>query len=73
MRVTSCGGWAQCRRRTLHFVPAEDLRWMLALLAPRVLARTAARFERSAVLHPDYAQRADAGNGIFNPAIAIDG
>lgn len=25
-------------RGTLHFVPAEDARWMLALLAPRVIA-----------------------------------
>lgn len=37
-------------RGTLHFVPAEDLRWLLALLAPRVLARTAARLEREAAL-----------------------
>jgi hypothetical protein len=30
-------------RGTLHFVPAEDVRWMLALLTPRVLAGGAAR------------------------------
>ena len=30
-------------RGTLHFVAAEDVRWMLALLAPRVLARAAGR------------------------------
>ncbi len=30
-------------RGTLHFVPAEDARWMLRLLAPRVLAANAAR------------------------------
>jgi hypothetical protein len=31
-------------RGTLHFVPAEDARWMLQLLAPRVVARTAGRY-----------------------------
>ena len=31
-------------RGTLHFVPAEDARWMLALLTPRVIASTAARY-----------------------------
>ena len=30
-------------RGTLHFVDAADVRWMLALLAPRVLARSARR------------------------------
>lgn len=30
-------------RGTLHFVAAEDVRWMLSLLAPRVLARAAGR------------------------------
>ena len=30
-------------RGTLHFVPAEDARWMLALLAPRVIAGAAGR------------------------------
>lgn len=30
-------------RGTLHFVAAEDVRWMLALLAPRVLVRAARR------------------------------
>lgn len=33
-------------RGTLHFVAAEDLRWMLELLAPAVLARHRARLER---------------------------
>lgn len=31
-------------RGTLHLVAAEDVRWMLALLAPRVLARAAGRY-----------------------------
>lgn len=33
-------------RGTLHFVAAEDARWMLELLTPRVIALHAARFER---------------------------
>ena len=33
-------------RGTLHFVAAADVRWMSRLLAPRVLARNSARFER---------------------------
>jgi len=31
-------------RGTLHFVPAADARWMLRLLTPRVLARSAGRY-----------------------------
>jgi hypothetical protein len=31
-------------RGTLHFVPATDVRWMLGLLTPRVLARGAGRY-----------------------------
>lgn len=30
-------------RGTLHFVPAEDVRWMLELLTPRVISSSAAR------------------------------
>jgi hypothetical protein len=33
-------------RGTLHFVAAEDVRWMLELLAPRVLVRHRPRLER---------------------------
>lgn len=33
-------------RGTLHLVAAEDARWMLDLLAPRIIARHAARLER---------------------------
>jgi hypothetical protein len=33
-------------RGTLHFVAAEDVRWMLELLAPRVLTRHRPRLER---------------------------
>jgi winged helix DNA-binding protein len=31
-------------RGTLHFVPAEDARWMLRLLTPRMIARSASRY-----------------------------
>src|SRR3977135_3035867 len=30
-------------RGTLHFVAAQDIRWMLALLTPRIIAGTASR------------------------------
>ncbi|MCF7221742.1 winged helix DNA-binding domain-containing protein [Marilutibacter chinensis] len=33
-------------RGTLHFVAAEDVRWLQSLLAPRALARDSARHER---------------------------
>ncbi|HVF66173.1 MAG TPA: crosslink repair DNA glycosylase YcaQ family protein, partial [Pyrinomonadaceae bacterium] len=33
-------------RGTLHFVPAADARWMLGLLTPRVVARSAARYRQ---------------------------
>jgi hypothetical protein len=33
-------------RRTLHFVAAEDVRWMLALLAPREIAASARRLRQ---------------------------
>jgi hypothetical protein len=33
-------------RGTLHFVAAEDVRWMLKLLAPRVITGSAGRFRR---------------------------
>lgn len=33
-------------RGTLHFVPAIDARWMVRLLAPRVIARSAARYRQ---------------------------
>jgi hypothetical protein len=33
-------------RGTLHFVAAEDVRWMLELLAPRVIAGTAGRYSQ---------------------------
>lgn len=33
-------------RGTLHFVAAEDARWMLELMTPRMVAGSAARLER---------------------------
>jgi hypothetical protein len=33
-------------RGTLHLVPAEDVHWMLRLLTPRVLARSAGRYRQ---------------------------
>ncbi len=33
-------------RGTLHFVSAHDIRWMLALLAPRVIASSAGRYRQ---------------------------
>ena len=34
-------------RGTLHFVAPEDVRWMLRLLAPRIIARTAGIYKQS--------------------------
>ncbi len=36
--------WAM--RGTLHFVSAEDIHWLLALLAPRIIARNARRYRQ---------------------------
>jgi Winged helix DNA-binding domain len=38
-------------RGTLHFVAAEDARWMLQLMTPRVVAASAGRLEREYGLH----------------------
>lgn len=45
-------------RGTLHFVAAADVRWMLALLAPRVVAANRARIEREHGLHAGVLGRA---------------
>lgn len=52
-------------RGTLHFVPAEDLRWMLRLLAPRVAAGLGWR-DRQLGLDPQSYARAD---GILTRAL----
>ncbi|MDQ2774557.1 MAG: winged helix DNA-binding domain-containing protein [Acidobacteriota bacterium] len=36
--------WAM--RGTLHFIAAEDIRWMLELLGPRTIAKSARRFQQ---------------------------
>jgi hypothetical protein len=33
-------------RGTLHFVAAQDARWLLALLTPRVIAQSAGRYRQ---------------------------
>src|SRR5881394_3653680 len=49
--------WAM--RGTLHFVAAADARWMTALLAPRVIARNAARWKRDFGVDDALVARAD--------------
>lgn len=44
-------------RGTLHFVAAEDVRWMLELLAPRVLKRSLPRLERELEVDADVLRR----------------
>lgn len=46
-------------RGTLHFVAAADARWMTELLAPRVLARHAARWKRDFGIDAALVARAD--------------
>jgi hypothetical protein len=46
-------------RGTLHFVAAADARWMTGLLAPRVIARHAARWRRDFEIDDTRIQRAD--------------
>jgi hypothetical protein len=45
-------------RGTLHFVAAEDVRWLIALLAPRTLKRNAARLLRDFAIDPPLVRRA---------------
>ena len=62
-------------RGTLHFVPAEDARWMLRLLAPRLITKSAARHREleldEAILDPAHAARTR--NGIMSPVVVIEG
>jgi Winged helix DNA-binding domain len=53
-------------RGTLHFVAAEDVRWMLDLLAPRVLARHKPRLEREFELD---AQTLKRSRGVIERAL----
>jgi Winged helix DNA-binding domain len=43
-------------RGTLHFVPAADIRWMLQLLTPRVVARSAGRYRQLELDEPTFAR-----------------
>jgi hypothetical protein len=43
-------------RGTLHWVAAEDVRWMLRLLAPRVIARSARRYQQLELTAADLAR-----------------
>jgi hypothetical protein len=43
-------------RGTLHYVPAADARWMLRLLAPRVIARSAGRYRELGLGAADFAR-----------------
>lgn len=47
-------------RGTLHFVAAADVRWLLALLAPRVMAATAGRHRQLELTPDDLARSRDA-------------
>ncbi len=76
-------------RGTLHFVPAEDVRWMLALLTPKVIAGSARRhaelglddatFARSREVFADALQggnqltRAELGEALEAAGIATAG
>lgn len=72
-RIVRC--WPM--RGTLHFVAAEDARWMLELLAPRVLARHRARLQRDFELDPRTLRRSrtlieralQGGNALTRPEI----
>lgn len=46
--------WPQ--RGTLHFVAAADVRWLLALLTPRMIAQSAGRYRQLELAEPVFAQ-----------------
>lgn len=52
-------------RGTLHFVAPEDARWMLALLAPRVIARAAGRHRQLELDEATFAR----GEALFRTAL----
>jgi hypothetical protein len=49
--------WAM--RGTLHFVSAADIRWMLALMAPRIIANNAGRYKQLGLDEPTLARSND--------------
>ena len=52
-------------RGTLHFVAAADVRWLLALLAPRVIGATAGRHRQLELTADDLARSRD----VFETAL----
>jgi hypothetical protein len=52
-------------RGTIHFVPAEDARWMLDLLTPRVVSRMAGRHRQLGLDGSDF----DRSEGIIHEAL----
>jgi hypothetical protein len=46
-------------RGTLHFVAAADVHWMLALLTPRVIARSAGRYRELELADRDFGRSGD--------------
>jgi hypothetical protein len=53
-------------RGTLHFVPAEDVRWLLPLLTPRIVARAAGRHAQLGLTEKTFAR----GRELFTEALA---
>ena len=64
-------------RGTLHFVAPEDVRWMLEMLAPRVIARSAGRYAQLDLTDHDFSRARDlltealAGGGAFTRAESL--
>ncbi|MCB0192413.1 MAG: AlkZ family DNA glycosylase [Anaerolineae bacterium] len=63
-------------RGTLHFVAPEDVRWMLALLTPRIIARAARRYNQLELDEPTFdhsetvfAKALQDGNSLTRPEI----
>ena len=55
------------------FLPPDKGASPTAYLLPAYDEYTVAYKDRSAILDPSYARRADSGNGIFNPTMVMDG
>jgi hypothetical protein len=55
-------------RGTIHFVPPEDVRWLLALCAPRLAAAEARRCEQLGLTEADFARSAE----LLSAALAGD-
>lgn len=66
-RALEQGGIVQAwlMRGTLHLVAAQDLRWLLALTAPRTRAALAAMCQASGVTDPDVGRAADASRAAL--------